>query len=204
MTRHLRSIAAVACALSLGSVCAAAAGNGSHGSAAAGQPAIWRTYDMIVSFQSLPRTYTCDQLWYEFRGILLRLGAPASTINVLPYDCSPSPTGDMKSPNVQIRFQLPFVLQPGVKGAPIEAVQKTIRFSPGKPKTLRPSDCQLLQHIEQTMFASMPVTVEAAHFDCSAPPPRSGRFALTLSVPAVADTRAAAAARPANVGPAPR
>ncbi|MGH8297416.1 MAG: hypothetical protein ACRETZ_18225, partial [Steroidobacteraceae bacterium] len=185
MKRHLRSIAAIACALALGSVGAAAARHGSHGegSAAAARPAIWRTYDMIVSFQSLPRTYTCDQLWYEFRGILLRLGARASSINVLPYDCSPTPSGDMKSPNVQVRFQLPFFLLPGVKGAPIEAVEGTVRFSPGKPKTLRASDCQLLQHIEQTMFASMPVKVDAAHFDCSAPPPRSGKFAVTLSIP---------------------
>ena len=86
------------------------------GAWAAPRPAIWRTYDMIVDFQNLPRTYTCDQLWYEFHGILLRLGAPAASINILPYDCSPAPAGDLKSPHVEIRFQLPFVLQRGNQG----------------------------------------------------------------------------------------
>ena len=168
------------------------------------RPAIWRTYDMIVDFQSLPRTYTCDQLWYEFRGILLRLGAPRAGINILPYDCSPTPDGDLKSPRVEIRFQLPFLLQPGVTGAPIEAVEGTVRLSPGKPKSLHASDCQLLQQIRQTMLASMPVEVDAAHFDCSAPPPRSGRFWVTLRLPRLASPRIAAAARQPDGAAAPR
>jgi hypothetical protein len=137
---------------------------------------------MLVNFQNLPRTYTCDQLWYEFHGILLRLGAPLVGINILPYDCSPSPSGDLKSPNVQARFQLPFMLQPGLK-APFTAVERTIRLAPGEPKTLHASDCQLLQQIDQTLFASLPVKVHDAHFDCSAPPPRSGKFAVTLTLP---------------------
>jgi hypothetical protein len=156
------------------------------GAWAAPRPAIWRTYDMIVDFQNLPRTYTCDQLWYEFHGILLRLGAPAAGINILPYDCSPSPAGDLKSPHVEIRFQLPFVLEQGIKGAPIQAVERSVRLAPGEPKTLHASDCQLLQQIDATMFASMPVEAHAAHFDCSAPQPDAGRFGVTLSVPAVA------------------
>jgi hypothetical protein len=170
----------------------------------AARPAIWRTYDMIVNFQSLPRTYTCDQLWYEFHGILLRLGAPAASISILPYDCSPSPGGYMRSPHVEVRFRLPFVLQPGVTGAPIEAVERAVRLAPGEPKTLQASDCQLLQQIEQTMLASMPVEVRAAHFDCSAPAPRSGRFTVTVKVPAVAKTGAMAAAGPPSAAPAPR
>ncbi|HET9107401.1 MAG TPA: hypothetical protein VFN79_09425 [Steroidobacteraceae bacterium] len=164
------------------------------------RPAIWRTYDMIVDFQGLPRTYTCDQLWYEFRGILLRFGAPPAGINILPYDCSPTPAGDLRSPHVEVRFQLPFLLQPGVTGAPIHATEGTVRLSPGQPKTLHASDCQLLKQIRQTMLASMPVKVAAEHFDCAAPAPRSGRFWVTLRLPVLA--RAPTAARePGGRGP---
>jgi hypothetical protein len=170
----------------------------------AGRPAIWRTYDMIVSFQKLPRTYTCDQLWYEFRGILLRFGAPAAGINILPYDCSPTPTGDLKSPHVEVRFQLPFVLQPGITGAPIQAVERAVTLSPGQPKTLKASDCQLLEQIEQTMLASMPVQVESARFHCSAAPRLAGRFAVTVRVPVVAGAGSVAAAGTPSAGSAPR
>ncbi|MBW4050663.1 MAG: hypothetical protein HIU85_04245 [Proteobacteria bacterium] len=171
---------------------APAARDATQGGMVAARPAIWRTYDMIVDFQSLPRTYTCDQLWYEFRGILLRFGAPPAGINILPYDCSPTPDGDLKSPHVEVRFQLPFLLQPGVTGAPIHAVEGTVRLSPGKPKTLHASDCQLLRQIRQTMLASMPVKVDSAHFDCSAPPSRAGKFWVTLRLPVVASAQAAA------------
>ncbi len=188
MSRHRGAPVAAAGALALAFAGTPAWANGA-GTASA-QPALWRTYDMLVNFQNLPRTYTCDQLWYEFHGILLRLGAPLAGINILPYNCSPSPGGDMRSPNVEARFQLPFILQPGLKGAPFTAVELTLRLSPGEPKTLHASDCELFQQIDQTLLASLPVKVHAAHFDCSAPPPRSGDFAVTLTLPV--DTAVAA------------
>ena len=195
MRRYLCAIGAAACVMAFGGARAAAP-------APTAKPAIWRTYDMIVDLHDLPHTYTCDQLWYEFHGILLHLGAPPAGVNILPYDCSPSPSGDMKSPHVEVRFQLPFVLQPGVTGAPIEAVERAVRLSPGEPTTLKASDCHLLHQITQTLFASLPVKVGATHFDCSAPPPRAGRFAVTLRVPVVASAPTAGAnrSRPPNAG----
>lgn len=217
MSRHGPAIRAAACILALGGICAAApaaataakpagtapAADAAHRGVAAGQPALWRVYDMIVDFRNLPRTYTCDQLWYEFHGILLRLGAPLASIDILPYDCSPSPAGDMKSPSVEVRFQLPFIVQPGITGAPLEAVERTVRLSPGTPKTLLASDCELLRQIEQTMLASMPLEVDAASFACAAPPARSGKFAVTLTLPVVAGARTVGAAGPPTAGPAP-
>lgn len=139
---------------------------------------------MIVSFQNLPRTYTCNQLWYEFHGVLTRLGAWPYSINILPYQCSPTPNGDLKSPNVEVRFQLPIFLSgPAVKSAPAEATERTIRLSPGEPKTLQTSDCQLMQQIAQTLLASIEAHVDAEHFDCSAPPRRAANFNVTLSLP---------------------
>src|SRR6185312_16385330 len=174
--RRLGSLAAAVCALALVSSSVAGrsamahgateaatgaattpVGDGSQGKAAGAQPALWRTYDMIVNLQNLPRTYTCDELWYEFHGILLQLGAWSYSINILPYHCSPTPSGDMKSPDVQVRFQLPFFLQgPAVKYATAKAVEQTIRLSPGEPKTLHPADCELMQQITQTLLASLP------------------------------------------------
>lgn len=187
--------AAAACALGIVGVWAAAGARGaparpapdrgeSQASAAAGQPALWRTYDMIVNLHDLPRTYTCDQLWYEFHGILLQLGAWPYSISILPYHCSPSPSGSLRSPDVEARFQLPiFVHGAAVKWAPAKATERSVRLSPGEPKTLQSSDCQLLQQIDQTMLASIPVHVAEEHFDCSAGPRRAASFNVTVSLP---------------------
>ena len=182
--RYLGGIAAAGCALGLACGCATASGAGGAVTAAAARPALYRTYDMLVDLQKLPRTYTCDQLWYEFHGILLRLGAWPYTINILPYNCSRSPRGAMRSPKVQVRFQLPFFLQ-GVtaKAAPAEAVERTIRLAPGEPKTLDSSDCQLMRQVSRTLLASIPVRVDAEHFDCSGSTRRAARFHVTLTLP---------------------
>lgn len=179
--RRLRRIGTAACALGLIGGWAVA---GTRGSAPAGKPALWRTYDMIVNLQNLPRTYTCDQLWYEFHGILLRLGAWPYSVSILPYHCSPSPGGDLRSPDVEVRFQLPFFLQ-GVaaKSAPSQAVERTIRLAPGQPKTLQTSDCQLLQQIDATMLANIVAHVDEENFHCEAGPPKSADFSVTLSLP---------------------
>jgi hypothetical protein len=181
MRRQLGVIAAALGALGFsGSTLAA---GGVPGSTAAGRPALWRTYDMIVNLRNLPRTYTCNQLWYEFHGILLRLGAWPYSINILTYQCSPTLTGYLRSPNVEIRFQLPIFLHAGVKSAPAQAVERSVRLAPGEPKTLQTSDCQLLQQIEQMMLTSIEARVVGDHFDCAAPPPRSANFHVTLSLP---------------------
>jgi hypothetical protein len=90
----------------------------------------------------------------------------------------------MRSPNVEIRFQLPIFLQATVKSAPTEAIERTVRLSAGEPKTLQTSDCQLLQQIEQLMLTSIDgLRVAEEHFDCSAQASRAGKFAVTLTLP---------------------
>ncbi|HEY6516922.1 MAG TPA: hypothetical protein VIY50_12310 [Steroidobacteraceae bacterium] len=196
MKRHVGIIVVTACAL--GWLGAAGASSGQK-TAAAGRPALWRTYDMIVNLQNLPRTYTCNQLWYEFHGILLRLGAWPYSVNILPYHCSPTPGGYLRSPDVEIRFQLPIFLSSGVKSAPAEAVERTIRLAPGEPKTLQSSDCQLLRQIEQMLLGSVEAHVDKDHFACSAPPPRAANFSVTLSLPMVLKMPPA----PTSAAPAP-
>jgi hypothetical protein len=186
--RRLGSAAVAACALALAAqwpaISDAAVHGAGPGASAAARPALWRTFNMIVNLQNLPRTYTCNQLWYELHGILQRLGAWPYSINILPYNCSPTPSGYLRSPDVQVGFQLPFFLQ-GVaaRTAPAKAVERTIRLSPGEPQTLHASDCQLMQQISETMLASLPVHVDEQRFDCSAPPPRGAEFNVTVTLP---------------------
>lgn len=200
--RHPGGMAVAACAVALAaqwpavgsaavrgadtsaSASASASESASASAEAAPRPALWRTFNMIVNLQNLPRTYTCNQIWYELHGILQRLGAWPYSINILPYNCSPTPSGYMRSPDVQVGFQLPFFLQgAAAKGAPAHAVERTIRLSPGEPQTLHAADCELMQQISQTLLASLPVRVDEQHFDCSAPPPRGAKFNVTLTLP---------------------
>lgn len=197
--RHLGSTAAALCALALGGLCSAtgapATGGAASGADSPARPALWRTYDMIVNLQDLPRTYTCDQLWYEFHGILLQLGAWPYSISILPYHCSPTPSGDLKSPDVQVGFQLPFFLTgPAAKSAPAKAVERTVRLAPGQPDTLHASDCELMQQVSQTLLASLPVRIEKEHFDCSAPERRAAKFHVAVSLPVAVKTQAGASA----------
>lgn len=186
--RHPGAMAVAACALALGAQWPAVSGatvRGAHPAAAAApRPALWRTFNMIVDLQNLPRTYTCNQLWYELHGILQRLGAWPYSINILPYNCSPTPSGYMKSPDVQVGFQLPFFLQgAAAKRAPAQAVERTIRLSPGEPQTLHPDDCELMRQLSQTLLASLPVRVDEQHFECSASAQRAANFNVTLTLP---------------------
>jgi hypothetical protein len=187
MKHPVLRVAAAACALAVAVHGAAARAADKAASAATPSPAraaLWRTYDMIVSLQNLPRTYTCDQLWYEFHGILLRLGAWPYSMNLLPYHCSPSPTGDLRSPDVQVHFQLPIFLHGvAVKAAPAQAIERTVRLAPGEPKTLHASDCQLLQQVSASLLTSISGRIEHERFDCSAPPRRSGNFSVSLTLP---------------------
>ena len=145
--------------------------------AVAAQPAIWRTYDLVVDLDHLSRTYTCDQLWYVFHGILLRLGVPIASLNVLPYRCSRTASGDLRSPRVQVSFRMPAVVHgAAVKWAQLSAVQRLIVIRPGEPKRLQPGDCWLLRQIRETLLTSLPVKVVQGELHCA----RGAPFGLTV------------------------
>lgn len=143
----------------------------------AARPAVWRTYDMVVDLQHLSRSYTCDQLWYVFHGILLRLAVPIESLNVLPYRCSRSPSGDMRSPHVQLSFRMPAVVHgAAVKWAQLSAVSRLITIRPGEPKRLKPTDCRLLRQITQALLESLPVKVIRSDLRCG----QGGPFGVTV------------------------
>jgi hypothetical protein len=76
------------------------------------QPAEWRTYDLVVDFHDLPRTYSCDELWYKFRDVLRKLGARAY-MTISPNRCGYVGGGEARSPHVEVKFQLPQPLPGG-------------------------------------------------------------------------------------------
>ena len=165
----MNGLRGIALACLLGAIPAGAACAHAARPAAPGRPAVWRTYDMIVDLDNLPRTYTCDQLWYIFRGVLLRLGVPPDSVNILPYRCSRTPTGDLHSPRVQVSFRMPSVLHgAAVKWAQLSAVSHRVTLRPGAPPRLRPADCRLLRQIRQTLLASIPVHVVRSDLHCGA------------------------------------
>ncbi len=129
---------------------------------AAAQPAAWLQHDLIVSLHNLPKTYSCNDLWYKFRDVLLELGARAD-YKILPYDCN------SRSPQVQLKFMLPQALTPAQKQyADLNATPKTVELQPGKPSTLKTSDCDLVSQMNSYFFPAIPLKVVSAQLECKA------------------------------------
>jgi hypothetical protein len=73
----------------------------------------------------LPQRYSCDDLWYRFRVILLSIGANPN-LKVVPYHC------DSRSPKVQLQFSLPEPVNGAqARFADLRAVNDTITLEPG-------------------------------------------------------------------------
>jgi len=145
--------------------------------APAAAPAEWRSYAVLVDFTDLPRTYSCDDLWYKFRDVLLKLGARAY-MTITPYRCGVRGGGEARSPQVEVKFQLPQPLHGDtVRYAQISAGDETIKLAPGSPRTLGPDDCELVRQMQQGLLAVLPVRVTSADFRCTG---ARESFALTL------------------------
>lgn len=151
--------------------------------APAAVPAEWRTYDLLVSFQGLPKTYSCDDLWYRFRDVLLTLGARAY-MTISPYDCGYVGGGEARSPRVELKFRLPQLLHgEDTRYAQMSAVNREVHLAPGTPHSLQAGDCELMKQLQNTLLTALPVQVTAASFSCNGP---GATFALTLQASMVA------------------
>jgi hypothetical protein len=183
----------------LGCCTAAAAGDpsragGAQSVTATAQPAEWQTFDVLVDFQNLPRTYSCDELWYKFRDVLIQLGARTyGTIS--PYDCGTSHGGEARSPHVEVAFQLPRVLHgAAARYAQISVIDSSVRLTPGSPRSLGAYDCEFMKQLHDLFFPALPLRIETAEFNCAAAPPS---YTLVLSAPVVRPaSRAPAASAP--------
>jgi hypothetical protein len=181
-------------------VALAAATQAPAATAPAAAPAEWRTYAVLVDFTELPRTYSCDDLWYKFRDVLLKLGARAY-MTITPYQCGVRGGGEARSPQVEVKFQLPQPLHgDAVRYAQISAGDETIKLAPGSPRSLGPDDCELVRQMQQGLLAALPVHVTSSEFRCSG---AAESFTVTLDAVIAAPPSAgrpagpSAAARPA-------
>lgn len=145
------------------------------------QPAAWITRDVEVNLQSLPKTYSCDDLWYRLHGILLAIGA-RQYMSITPYHCGRGATDGGRSPTLDLKFQILRALSAAnARWADTRAVRTTVRLAPGEPKILDAGDCSLLEQLEGTLFAYLNVHVVSSDLQCSAPQ-AAGRFSLSVQV----------------------
>jgi hypothetical protein len=157
------------------------------------QPAEWTSFDMLVRLQNLPRTYSCDDLWYKLRDLLLKLGARAY-MTITPYHCGFAGGGPATSPSLELKFQLPRVLSGSdTRYAQISVIDEPIRLAPGSPPSLSDKDCDLVRQLQATLFTALPVHVSAANFSCTTPQPS---FMLSVQARIAAGRQAAAQSPP--------
>ena len=158
-------------------------------------PAEWETFDTLVDFQNLPRTYSCDELWYKFRDVLQRLGA-SPYMDIRPYDCGYRGGGQARSPHVEVKFQLARPVHGSASQyAQVSVIPQRIRLAPGSPGSLGADDCEFAKQLDGSLFPTLPLRVETTDFHCAAAPPS---YALAVDSFVLTGASAAAAATPGS------
>jgi hypothetical protein len=149
-----------------------------------GHPATWRPYNLILDLHDLPQSYSCDDLWYKFRDVLLALGARPD-IRILVYRCEQgSIDGNARSPRVRLKFSMPELLTPAQsRWAQLQAVTTTVRLGPGRPASLLSSDCELLRQMKEGLLESLSQRIVSFKLACAAP--RSARWPFNVTVQAL-------------------
>lgn len=163
------------------------------------EPAVWIQHDIVVHLEDLPRRYSCDDLWYKFRDVLLALGA-RQNMRILAYRCESALGAIARSPSVHLQFELPQAVQGGdVRWADMQANPRTVRLGPGSPASLDASDCELLRQIKSGLLPALSDHVVAYHLACQAAPAARHPFSLSVQalVPAsTGDSRLASSSQP--------
>lgn len=140
--------------------------------------ATWITRDVEINFQNLPKTYSCDALWYKLRGVLLAIGA-RQYMSIMPYDCGKGAAHDGRWPTVDLRFQtLRILTGASAKWAETKAVRKAVELGPGLTQRLEPGDCNFLAQLQGTLFAYLKLQVVTQHLECGAD--GNARYGLTV------------------------
>lgn len=151
-------------------------------------PAQWRTYDLLIDLQDLPRSYSCTDLWYKFRDVLLRIGARHYML-IEPEHCQVKGGPPQRSPHIHVKLQMPYPLSAAqVRYADTSSAEHLIRLAPGAPASLAGSDCVLVQQLRNELLQALPVRVTAAEFHCGG----DGQFALSVDAQIAAGQLAAA------------
>lgn len=144
-------------------------------------PAVWSPHAVIVDLKDLPHRYTCDDLWYKFRGVLLTLGARAE-MKILPYRCERALGSVAYSPKVQLEFSIPrAVSAKNARWADMQAVSRSVHLEPGSPARMDAKDCKLLNQIRSGLIPLIGDPVTAFNLACDATPTASPPFELTVT-----------------------
>jgi hypothetical protein len=149
--------------------------------ATAPTPAEWRSFDLLLDLQNLPRAYTCRELWQRTDELLLALGARHYP-QILVYRCGATAAESSRSPQVQLQFQLPQALSPSqTRYAEVTAVRRTIVLSAGKLPSFTAGDCGLLQQLSSELVPATPLRVIGRPLECpAASAAETRRFALKV------------------------
>jgi hypothetical protein len=133
------------------------------------QPAVWVPYDLIVRLEDLPKRYSCDDLWYKFRDVLLVIGAQPK-MQILPYRCEKVLGPTDRSPSVHLQFRMPEVVHGAQsRWSDVNVLASTVLLEPGHPASLDDSDCELLRQIKATLLAALSDRVVNYQLACRAP-----------------------------------
>lgn len=152
-----------------------------------GQPAVWTPHELIVDLRNLPRHYTCDDLWYKFKGILSALGA-RQDMQILPYRC------ESNSPKVQLKFSTPRLVPAAqAKWADLNAVEREVQIRPGSPEKLDSGDCELMSQVKSGLLKNLGTEILAYRLPCKAPR-GAGEAAFNLTAKVLQPVPAAAVA----------
>jgi hypothetical protein len=149
---------------------------------AAGSPAEWRSFALIVDFTDLPRRYTCNELWYRLHDLLLAIGArPYPQIDT--FHCGTTPAASSRSPSVQLQFQLPRALAAAdARYAQFPVISTTVRLAPGTMRSFTAQDCELLRQLGTLLLPELPVHRVGAGLTC---PGGAARQSFALEVRAL-------------------
>lgn len=159
-----------------------------------GQPAVWRHHDLIVPLDNLPTQYSCNDLWYKFRDVLLALGARAD-LKILTYRCADQTGIRGRSPRVHLQFSTPELVKgPQTRWAQISAASETVRLTPGQPALLRDSDCELVRQIKNSLLPELTQRIVSFDLACAAPRPSRRPFNVTVEALIPVTTRSRVAA----------
>jgi len=131
-------------------------------SQSAPQPAYWAEHQEVDELDHLPKPYKCDDLFYKYRDILLRLGARPG-IKIYTYGCVRAGHAAVGVPKVDLGYAVPR-FTPTVTG--LEARRQSVRLAPGEPKSLTADDCALLDDMRQTVIAAISSHIDDHAFDC--------------------------------------
>lgn len=134
-----------------------------------GQPAVWTPHDVIVSFDHLPKIYSCDDLWYKFRDVLRAIGARPD-MRILAYQCGPKHGQLAYSPQVHLHFSIPQAVgHAQARWADVNVERRTVRLGPGHPASITAADCELLRQMKDDLLSVLPDRVLQFNLACEAP-----------------------------------